>query len=83
MDNHPSRIPQILRDVPVKAVEHRGAGVLLGTHHLAQIFWVQLAGERHRAHEVTKQDGELAPFRFKHTCICRSGGMAVGRSPWR
>ena len=35
-------IAEILGDVAVKAVDHLGAGVLVGAHHLAQVFRVQL-----------------------------------------
>ena len=38
-------IAEILGDMPVKAGDHLGAGVLIGAHDLAQVFRVELAGE--------------------------------------
>src|SRR5215831_3753566 len=55
-------IAQILGDVSVIAGDHLGAGVLIGPHHLAPLFGVELAGEHRRVHQVTEQDGELAAF---------------------
>ena len=63
-------IAQILRDMPLKAGDHLGTGVLIGPHHLTQLFWVELAGECRRVHQVTKEHGELAPFRVRQ----RDGG---------
>ena len=56
-------IAEILRDMPVKAGDHLGAGVLIGPHHLAQVFGVKLCRERGRTDQVTEEHGELAPFR--------------------
>jgi hypothetical protein len=55
-------ITEILGDMPVKAGNHLGAGVLIGPYDLAQLFRVELAGEHSRVHQVTKQHGELAAF---------------------
>ena len=38
-------IPEILGDMPVKALDDLGTDSLVGTHHLAQIFGIELAGE--------------------------------------
>jgi hypothetical protein len=48
--------------MPIKAGDHLGAGVLIGPHHLAQIFWIELAGESGRVDQVTEQHRELAAF---------------------
>ena len=55
-------IAQILGDMALKAGDHLGAGLLIGSHHLAQVFRVELAGQRRRVHQITKHHGELAPF---------------------
>ena len=55
-------IAEVLGDMPLKALDHLGAGVLVGPHHLPQLFRVELAGERGRVHQVTEQHGELAAF---------------------
>jgi hypothetical protein len=52
-------IAQILRDMSVIAGDHRGAGVLIGPHHLAEVFGVELTGQCGRVHQVTEQHGEL------------------------
>ena len=57
-------IAEVLGDMPLKAGDHLGTGVLIGPHHLAQVFRVELAGERGRVHQVTEQHGELAAFGF-------------------
>jgi hypothetical protein len=57
-------IAEVLGDMPVKAGDHLGAGLLIGPHHGAEIFRVELAGEGGRVHQVTKQHGELAAFRI-------------------
>jgi hypothetical protein len=41
---------------------HLSAGLLIGPHHLAQLFRVELAGKRGRVYQITKQHGELATF---------------------
>jgi hypothetical protein len=38
---------------------------LIGTHHLAEILRVELAGERGRVDQVTEQYRELAAFRLR------------------
>ena len=56
-------IAEILRDMPVKTGDYLGAGVLIGLHHLLQVFGVKLCRERGRADQVTEEHRELAPFR--------------------
>jgi len=55
-------ITEILRDMPLKASDHLGAGLLIGAHHLAQVFGVKLAGEYGRVHQVTEQHSKLTTF---------------------
>ena len=38
-------IAQILGDMPLKAGDHLGAGVLIGADHLTEVFRVELTGE--------------------------------------
>jgi hypothetical protein len=47
----------------VKALDDGGSSGLVGLHHLSQIFWIELAGERSRIDEVTEHHRELAAFR--------------------
>src|SRR5262245_33703057 len=46
----------------LKAGDHLGTRVLIGPHHVAQVFRIELAGKWGRVHQVTKQHSELAPF---------------------
>jgi hypothetical protein len=55
-------IAQILRNVPVKALDDLRTGALVGTHDVPQVFGVESGGEGCRAHYVTEQDRQLAPF---------------------
>jgi len=59
---HQQAIAEVLRNVAIKALDDLGTGVLVGAHNLAQVFWVELAGEACGIHQVTEQDGELAAF---------------------
>ena len=66
-------IAEILGDMPLKAGDHLGAGLLIGPHHLAQVFRVELAGQRCRVHQITEEHGELTAFGV---------GRAGGRGAW-
>ena len=58
-------IPQELRDVPVIASNHLRTGGLIRTDDFPVLFWVELAGESSRVHQITKHHGQLAAFCFK------------------
>jgi len=58
-------IAEIWRNMPIKTGNHLGTGRLIGPHHLAQLFRVELAGEGGRIHQVAEHHSELAPFRFR------------------
>ena len=68
-------IAQMLGDMPLKALDGLGTRGVIGAHHLPPIFGIQLTGERGRVDQVTKQHGELAPFRLGR----RRGGGRRGR----
>src|SRR5262245_5855905 len=72
-------IAEMLSNVAVVALDHCGAGLLIGAYYLPQLFGVQLLRERGRAHQVTKQHGELAALGFGCTRAChwRSRGQAL------
>ena len=62
-------IAQVLRNVPVEALDDRGTGGLVGSHHGAVVLRVEVPGQRCRVHQVAEQDGELAAFRLRgDTC---------------
>jgi hypothetical protein len=66
-------IAQILRNVSLKAPNHLGADGLVGADHLTPVFWIELPGQRRRAHQVAKQHGQLSAF----------GLMRTGTRQWR
>jgi hypothetical protein len=68
-------IAEILGDMPVKTGDHFGAGLLIRPHHLAQLFRVELAGEHGRAHQITKERGELAALSFRRTRLSSLLGL--------
>jgi hypothetical protein len=55
-------IAEILGNMPVKAGDHLGAGLVIGLDHLTVVFRIELTREACGLHQVTKQDGQLAPF---------------------
>ena len=61
---HQQAITEVLRNVAVKALDHVGAGGLVGAHHLTVVFRVELPGEGSRVHQITKQHCELPAFRL-------------------
>ena len=68
-------IAEILGDMALKAGDHLGAGVLIGPHHFAPVFGVELAGQHGRVHQVTEQHRELAAFGIRRM---RGGSVASG-----
>src|SRR3989442_15039537 len=72
-------IAEILRDMAFKAGNYLGAGLLIGAHHLAQVFGIELAGEYGRVYQVTKQYSELAAFGVRRTADGWEGVLLLGR----
>ena len=73
-------VAQILRDRPGKALDDGGAGGVVGTQHLAQVFGIELPGEAGRVGQIAEHHGELAAFG-----VGRRGGGRQGRrvDRWR
>jgi hypothetical protein len=65
-------VTEVLGDMPLIAGDYLTTGVLIGPHHLAPVFRVELAGEGGRIHQVAKQHRELAAFGIRNTCVGRS-----------
>src|SRR5262245_9920065 len=80
---HEQAIAEVLGDMPVKARNHLGAGLLIGPHHLAEILRVELAGERGRVDQVTEQYRELAAFRLRGIWYKWRGRNLPRRVSWR
>src|SRR5215831_9734549 len=77
-------IAQILGDVAVKALDHLGTRGLIRQDHVAQLFRIQLAGQRRRVDQIAEQHRELAALRCRfipcHTrsrSLRRVGGLAL------
>jgi hypothetical protein len=71
-------IAEILRNVPVKALDDLRTGALVGAHDLPRVFGVELGGEGRRAHHVTEQDRQLAALGLTG----RRGRWEGGRLRW-
>src|SRR4029453_11191698 len=77
-------VAEVLGDVPVIALDHLGAGVLIGPHHLPPLFRVEPAGECGRIYQVAEKHRELAAFGVWGAGSCgsdvwreRYGGLAA------
>jgi hypothetical protein len=55
-------IAEVLGNMALILPNDLGRGLLVGAHHGAQVFGVELAGELRGAHQVTEQHRELAAF---------------------
>src|SRR5713101_2447221 len=71
-------IPEILRDMAVKALNDFGTGGLIGPHDLPQVFRVESTGQRRRVHQITEQHGELAAFGLRGVRYVRWGSNLSG-----
>ena len=58
-------VAQMLRDLAPKALDHLRTGGLVGLEHRQQVFRIELASERCRAHQIADQHRELAAFGFR------------------
>ena len=56
---------EVLGQIAVIPVNHRGTALLVGPHHLAQVFWVQVPRQRRRIDQLAAQHRELAAFRLQ------------------
>src|SRR5262245_12471371 len=57
-------VADVAGEIPLKAADRFRAGLLIGEHHLTQVFGVEPFRERGRAHQVTEHHGELASFGY-------------------
>src|SRR5207245_6975906 len=71
-------VAQILRNIPVEALDHVGAGLLVYPHHVAPVFRIELSGETGRVYQIAEQHGELAAFGVGRT-RWGWGGRRLGR----
>ena len=55
-------IAEVLGNMALVALDDLGRGLLVGAHHGAQVFRVELARELRGAHQVAEQHRELPPF---------------------
>ncbi len=74
-------VADVLGDVAVEAADCFGAGFLGGTQHLAQVFRIQLLGERRRADQVAEHHRQLATLGIGESGsgpLCRRYGWPGG-----
>src|SRR5262245_55570637 len=75
---HQQTIPEVLRDIAVKALNDCCCGLLVGAYYLAPIFRVMLTSQERRVDEVTEHHRELAPFGiWSATCNMRKGALGL------
>src|SRR5215470_4940372 len=55
-------IPEILRDVAIKVLDHNRAGRMIGLYHLAKRFWIKVRRERSGRHQIAKEYGQVTAF---------------------
>jgi hypothetical protein len=56
---HEQTVAQVLRHMPLEAVDRVGADLVVGADDLAQLLGVEVARELGEAHEVAEHDREL------------------------
>jgi hypothetical protein len=64
---HQQAVAKVLGNGALKALDHVGAGGLIGAHYLAVVFRVEFPGQDSRVHQITKQHCELPAFRLRGT----------------
>jgi hypothetical protein len=65
--------------IAIKPVNHLGTGLVVGAHHLAQVFRIQVLRQRSGVHQVTEQHGEVPAFRLGR----QEGGWRRHNGSWR
>jgi hypothetical protein len=87
---HQQAIAEILRDMPVKALDDLDTAGLISQHDLAEVFWVELTSEAGGVCQVTEQHRELTAFGFGRTrcgawrgTLRRVVWLSDGRRSWR
>src|SRR5207245_9058270 len=56
---HQQAIPEVLRNMAIKALDDGGRGLLIGAYDLAPIVWVELDGEERRVEGGREHDRGL------------------------
>ena len=62
---HQHAIAKVLGHIAVKALNHLGTGLMVGAHHLPEVFRVQVPRQPGRVDQVTEQHREAAAFRLR------------------
>src|SRR4029453_15617065 len=58
-------IAQILCDVPLKALDDRGGGLLIGATYMTQVFGVELLAQPGGVDQIAEQHRQLPSFGFR------------------
>src|SRR2546421_3145249 len=79
-------IAEVLGDMPLKTLDDGGAGLLISSHYLAQLFRVQTRRQRCRVDQITEQHSQLAPFGLRcltpGRCWANRYGLVYRRVWW-
>src|SRR5262245_6981542 len=65
--------------MPFEAANHLRADLLIGAHHVAQLFGVELLRQCGLAHQITEHDGQLPAFGFRRRRTGFSGRRTLCR----
>ena len=66
-------ISEVLRNMPLVALNHPGRRLLIGPHNGPEVFRVKLPREHCRAYQVAEQHGQLPPFSLTGPVDCLRG----------
>ena len=77
---HQQAVTKVLCNVAVKALDHCGAGGLIGAYDPSVVFRVKLSGEGGRVYQITKQHRELPAFRLEAPSEVGEGASWGGES---
>jgi hypothetical protein len=70
-------VTHVFRDVPAPALDHLGAGAMIGVDHVAHVLRIESHCEFGRTNQVAEQNGQLSAFGFGEP----RGGCGLGRRP--
>src|SRR5262249_29779773 len=65
----------MLGDLPFEAANRRGTDLVIGLHHRAQLFGIELLCQRRRADQVTEQHRQLAALGLGPYAVWLLGGL--------
>ena len=61
-------VAHILGDVPIPALDHFGAALVISSEHCAHVFWVEPRRQLGRTHQIAEQHCQLSALRIGLFC---------------